>query len=33
VLKGNSKITLELMYVPDARSRGADIGRKIASHL
>jgi hypothetical protein len=33
VLKGDSKITLELINVPDARTRGADIGRKIAAHL
>lgn len=33
VLQGNNMITLELIWVPDARSRGGDIARKIASHL
>jgi len=33
VLQGDSKITLELTWVPDARTRGGDIARKIASHL
>ena len=33
VLHGDSKITLELMWVPDATTRGGDIARKIASHL
>ena len=33
VLKGDTKITLDLLFVPDARNRGGDIGRKIASNL
>ena len=33
VLKGDSVIHLELTYVPDARTRGGEIGRKIVSHL
>ena len=33
VLKGDGIIHLELTYVPDARARGAEIGRKIASGL
>jgi hypothetical protein len=33
VLQGNTVIHLETTYVPDARARGADIARKIASHL
>lgn len=33
VLKGDTEIALELTWVPDARTRGADIARKIASHL
>ena len=33
VLKGDSVIHLETIYVPEARTRGADLGRKIASHL
>ncbi len=33
VLKGDSLIHLETTYVPDARTRGADLGRKIISHL
>ena len=33
VLKGDSMIALELTWVPDARTRGADIARKIVSHL
>lgn len=33
VLQGDSSITLELMWIPDARTRGAEIARKIASHL
>lgn len=32
-LKGDSMFTLETMYVPRARVRGADLGRKIISHL
>ena len=33
VLQGDNLISLELTWVPDARTRGADIARKIASHL
>ncbi|HET7440443.1 MAG TPA: hypothetical protein VFJ47_04010 [Terriglobales bacterium] len=33
VLKGDSVISMETMYVPDTRVRGAEIGRRIASHL
>lgn len=33
VLKGDSMINLELTSVPEARSRGAEIGRRIASRL
>jgi len=33
VLQGDSLISLELIWVPDARTRGGDIARKIASHL
>lgn len=33
VLKGDTLVSLELMYIPESRTRGADIGRKIASHL
>jgi hypothetical protein len=33
VLHGDSLITLELTWVPDATTRGGDIARKIASHL
>jgi len=33
VVQGDSLISLELTWVPDARTRGADIARKIASHL
>jgi len=33
VLKGNNLIYLDMTYVPDARTRGADLGRKIISHL
>jgi hypothetical protein len=33
VLKGDTIIALELTYIPDSRTRGADIGRTIASHL
>ena len=33
VLKGDSMIRLELIYVPDAHTRGAELGRKIVSHL
>jgi hypothetical protein len=33
VLTGDTMIHLETMYVPDARTSGAELGRKIASHL
>ncbi|MHB8608927.1 MAG: hypothetical protein ACYDCG_11550 [Candidatus Acidiferrales bacterium] len=33
VLKRDTVISLQLLYVPEARTRGADIARKIASHL
>jgi hypothetical protein len=33
VLKGDSMFRLETMYVPQARIRGADIARKMFSHL
>ena len=33
VLHGDSLITLELIWIPDASTRGGDIARKIASHL
>jgi hypothetical protein len=33
VLKGDSIVHLDLTYVPEAKTRGADIGRKIVSHL
>lgn len=33
VLKGDSVVTLEMIYVPDARNRGAQLGRTIISHL
>ena len=33
VLQGDSLISLELTWVPDARTRGGDIARKIASHI
>jgi hypothetical protein len=33
VLKGDSMFSLETMYVPQARIRGADIARKMFSHL
>jgi hypothetical protein len=33
VLKGDSMFRLDTMYVPEARTRGADIARKIISHL
>ncbi len=33
VLKGDNMVHLELTYVPDAKTRGAEIGRKIAGHL
>ena len=33
VLKGDSMFKLDTMYVPEARTRGADIARKMISHL
>ena len=33
VLKGDSLIKLETMYVPEARTRGAEIGRRIAARM
>ncbi len=33
VLKGDNMIHLDTMYVPETRTRGAEIGRKIVSHL
>ena len=33
VLKGDTVVTLELMYVPDARTRGVELGRDILSHM
>jgi len=33
VLKGNTMVSLQLIYVPEAQTRGAEIGRTIASHL
>jgi hypothetical protein len=33
VLKGSNLITLDLTYVPDSRTRGVDLGCRIASHL
>jgi hypothetical protein len=33
VLKGDCVISMETMYVPDTRVRGAEIGRRIAAHL
>lgn len=33
VLKGDTLVSLELMYIPESRTRGADIARKIVSHL
>jgi len=33
VLKGDTVVSLQLIYVPEAQTRGAEIGRKIASHL
>ena len=33
VLKGDTVISLQLMSIPEARTRGADIARKIASRL
>ena len=33
VLKGDSMISLELTYVPDARRQGAAIARNIISHM
>lgn len=33
VLKGDNMIKLDTMYVPETRVRGAQLGRKIVSHL
>lgn len=33
VLKGDSMFRLETMYVPETRARGAELGRRIISHL
>lgn len=33
VLKGDSMIRMETMYVPETRLRGADLGRKMISHM
>jgi hypothetical protein len=33
VLKGDTVLTLELTYVPDARVRGVELGREILSHM
>jgi hypothetical protein len=33
VLKGNSMVHLDTMYVPETRMRGAELGRKIVSHM
>lgn len=33
VLKGDGLITLETNYIPDARAKGAEIGRKIAGRM
>ena len=33
VLQGDSMFRLETMYVPEARTRGSDIARKMISHL
>jgi hypothetical protein len=33
VLKGDTVVTLELMYVPNARTRGVELGRDILSHM
>jgi len=33
VLKGNVLITMETMYIPNARAKGAEIGRRISSRL
>jgi hypothetical protein len=33
VLKGDSMFTMETMFVPEIRVRGAELGRKIVSHL
>ena len=33
VLKGDSVISLETIYVPDTRAKGAEIGRRIASRM
>lgn len=33
VLQGNTLVTMETMYIPDARAKGAEIGRKIAGRI
>jgi hypothetical protein len=33
VLKGDSMVHLDTMYVPETRVRGAELGRKIVSHM
>ena len=33
VLKGDTLVTMETIYIPDARAKGADIGRKIAGRM
>lgn len=33
VLKGDSMISLETMYVPDVHTRGVELGRRIIAHL
>jgi len=33
VLRGDTMITMETIYIPDARSKGAEIGRKIAGTM
>ena len=33
VLKGDSMVKMETMFVPEARVRGAELGRKLVSHM
>jgi len=33
VLKGDSVVHLDTIYVPETRVRGAELGRKIVSHF
>lgn len=33
MLKGDTMITMETMYVPETRVRGADLGRRLAAHM